>query len=79
MIARSQIERMQQESAEAGDMVAVAVCQIALGYEVTAAMSEHEAYRLEQLDLRCDEAGSGGRARAVIQGWLADAVAEVQS
>lgn len=29
--ARSQIERMQQESADAGDMVAVAVCQIAPG------------------------------------------------
>ena len=53
-----QIERMQQESAEAGDMVAVAVCQIALGCLVL-----------------------GRRRRdliwAVIHGWLADAVAEV--
>jgi hypothetical protein len=72
VITRERIEKFRAAAAEAGDMVAVAVCQIALSEEVTADLNEHDRFLLEELDLE-----SESRARAAIAKMIVNA--EVQS
>lgn len=59
------------EATTAGDMVAVAVCQIAMGAEVTVALTAQQAHDLETLDLDADT----DRARALVAAWIDDAQA----
>ncbi len=71
-----EVELLFRERAEArGDLVAVEVCRVALGHDVSTigvALEEEDRYRLEQLDLRCDDDGSQERAAGVVAEWMSD-------
>jgi hypothetical protein len=74
-ITNEEIEALKTSAGAAGDLVQVAVCEMALG-ETVSDLDEHDAYRFERLDLD----GSQERARAACLAVLADAEGvEVQS
>ena len=74
MIERSQIESFMAEAGAEGDRGAVAVCRLALGWDldrVAEGLDEHETYLFEQLNL--DE--SPDRAAELVGSWIDDAQA----
>jgi len=71
-IERSQIESFLAEAGVAGDLISVAVCRLALGWDldrVAEGLDEHETYRLEQL------APDEDAAYRLVARWIADAAA----
>lgn len=62
------IVRAMNAAGQAGDMVAVAVCQMATGDDVRAPMSEHEWFRFEQLNLDGIDAARRTVAEMLVDG-----------
>jgi hypothetical protein len=71
-IDRAVVEAFRIEAAKAGDMVAVVVCELAMGdeegwRETASTLGAHDAYRLERLDLD----GNAERAATIVSEWIA--------